>query len=113
MTANDFWEEEFGDRMEANDFAGRSVYKKEYGVRSDHGWTIDHILPLAMNGSDTWANSQITHWKTNEEKADKNTFVTNSRLFQVKKVENRFDEDKMANYPYIRCHKEYCIIIIG
>jgi hypothetical protein len=113
MTAIEFWEEEFDDRVEAKDFAGRLVYKNEYGVRSEHGWTIDHILPLAMNGADAWNNIQITHWQTNEEKADKNTFVANGKRFQVKRIENRFDEDKMANYPYIIRHKEYCIIIMS
>jgi 5-methylcytosine-specific restriction endonuclease McrA len=112
MTATEFWENEFGDRQEANDFSGRLVRRGEYGVRSEHGWTIDHILPLAMSGPDSWDNVQITHWQTNEEKADKNTFETNGKLFQVKKVENRFDEDKLANYPYIRCKKRYCVIIM-
>ena len=68
MTSNEFWEEEFKERVEANDFSGRLIYKNEYGIRSDHGWTLDHILPLAMNGPDTWDNIQITHWITNEEK---------------------------------------------
>jgi len=111
MTSSEFWEEQFKDRLEAHDFAGRLIYKNEYGVRSEHGWTLDHILPLAMNGSDTWDNIQITHWETNEEKADKNTFEANGKMFQVKRTENLFDEDKMANYPYKRCHKLYCVII--
>jgi len=113
MTSSEFWEEQFKDRLEANDFAGRLIRKNEYGVRSEHGWTLDHILPLAMNGPDTWDNIQITHWITNEEKADKNTFETNGKLYQVKRIENLFDEDKMANYPYKRCDKLYCVIIVG
>ena len=112
MTSNEFWEEELKERVDANDFAGRPICKNEYGTRSNQGWTLDHILPLAMNGSDSWDNIQITHWKTNEEKADKNTFEANGKLFQVKKIQNLFDEDKMANYPYKRRHKQYCVIIV-
>ena len=112
MTSGQFWEEEFSDRDESHDFAGRIIKKNDYGIRSEYGWTIDHILPLGMNGSDTWDNIQIAHWKTNEEKANKNTFEINNKLFQVKRIENLFDEDKMANYPYKRCKKQYCIIII-
>ncbi|GMO34219.1 MAG: hypothetical protein Ta2B_14710 [Termitinemataceae bacterium] len=112
MTITEFWEEEFRDKNEARDFSGRLVRKNEYAKKTEYGWTIDHILPLAMNGPDSWDNVQIAHYLTNEEKADKNTFSTNGKLFQVKKINNLFDDDKMANYPYKRCHKEYCVIII-
>ena len=112
MTSGEFWEKEFKDRLETNDFAGRIICKNEYGNRSNNGWTIDHILPLSMNGTDTWDNVQITHWKTNEEKSNKNTFEVNGKLFQVKRTKNLFDEDKMANYPYKRCKKKYCVIIV-
>jgi hypothetical protein len=37
MTSGEFWEEQFKDRLEANDFAGRFIRKNEYGVRSEHG----------------------------------------------------------------------------
>jgi CRISPR/Cas system Type II protein with McrA/HNH and RuvC-like nuclease domain len=112
MTSAELWEEQFKERLEANDFAGRLIRKNEYGIHSEHGWTLDHILPLAMNGPDAWENVQITHWKTNEEKADKNPFRANGKLFQIKKIKNLYDEDKMANYPYKRCGKRYCVIII-
>ena len=112
MTSDEFWEEQFKERTEAVDFAGRPIHKDEYGGLSEYGWTLDHILPLAMNGPDTWDNVQITHWKTNEEKADKNTFEANGKRFQVKSMYHLFDEDKMANYPYKRCHKQYCVIIV-
>jgi hypothetical protein len=111
MTSGDFWEEQFKDRFEAHDFAGRLVCKNEYGLPSECGWTLDHILPLALGGPNTRDNLQITHWKTNAEKADKNTFWADGKRFQVKTTENLFDEDKMASYPYKRCHKLYCVII--
>jgi hypothetical protein len=111
MTSEQFWEEEFGDKNESHDFAGRAVRKSEYGVRTDYGWTVDHILPLALNGPDNWENYQITHFLTNEEKADKNTFEANGKYFQVKKIKNLFFFVYMANYPYKKCHKKYCVII--
>jgi hypothetical protein len=113
MTDIEFWEKEFGhNRDAANDFSGRPVHKNEYNKRTNGGWTVDHILPLALNGPDKIDNWQITHYKTNEEKADKNTFEANSSFFQVKKVKNLFDDDKMANYPYKKRGKKYCIIVV-
>jgi hypothetical protein len=49
MTSGEFREEQFKERIEANDFAGRLICKNEYGVRSGHGWTLDHILPLVID----------------------------------------------------------------
>jgi 5-methylcytosine-specific restriction endonuclease McrA len=80
MTSEQFWEEEFGDRNEAHDFAGRLVHKNKYGVRAEYGWTVDHILPLSMNGPDKWENVQITHFRTNEEK------LTKIPLFRMKNI---------------------------
>jgi len=113
MTSEQFWEGEFGNRNEAHDFSGRLVRKNDYGVRTEYGWTRDHILPLSMKGPDKPENFQITHFRTNEEKADKNTFEANGKYFQVKKIKNLFEDDKMANYPYKKCRKKYCVIIIG
>jgi len=111
MTSEQFWKEEFGDKNESHDFAGRVVRKSEYGIRTECAWTVDHILPLGLHGSDEKDNWQITHFLTNEEKADKNTFQANGKYFQVKKIKNLFEDDKMANYPYKKCHKKYCVII--
>jgi CRISPR/Cas system Type II protein with McrA/HNH and RuvC-like nuclease domain len=112
MTPDEFWEHEFGRCQSANDFSGRLIRKNEYGVRSEHGWTLDHILPLALNGPDKEDNKQITHWRTNEEKADDNPFIINNKKYQIKKVRNLYKEDKIAPYPYKRNGKKYCIIII-
>ena len=52
MTSDQFWEGEFADRNESHDFAGRLVRKNEYGVRTECGWTVDHILPQGLHGPD-------------------------------------------------------------
>ena len=103
-----FWEREFGDCTQAVDFAGRVIQKGAYGqFNSKYGWDIDHIKPLAEGGSDTDDNKQIVHVKTNDEKADKTTFVIDGTTYQVQK-KARSDEDCWANYDY--SDKKYCIV---
>ena len=60
----------------ANDFrkdsCGALIKKGAHGDRdSKYGWEIDHIVPVARNGSDNDSNLQPLHWKNNSEKADK------------------------------------------
>jgi CRISPR/Cas system Type II protein with McrA/HNH and RuvC-like nuclease domain len=112
MSQDEFWEHEFGRSNSEHDFAGRKICKKEYGKKTSYGWTVDHIMPLSLNGSDTVENCQITHYKTNEEKADKTTFESNGRLFQVKKMKNVCADDTMAQYPYKKGGKKYGIVIL-
>lgn len=105
-----FWEKEFGNCTKAVDFTGRTILKGAYGqVNSQYGWDIDHIQPLSKGGSDTDDNKQIVHVVTNDEKADKITFVIESTTYQVQK-KSRSDEDCWANYDY--SDKKYCIIKI-
>jgi hypothetical protein len=111
MTWDEFWVHEFGNVPTATDFAGRRVNRHEQGQRTQGGWTVDHILPEAKNGPDKLENQQITHWKTNEEKADKTTFVIDEVEYQVKKVKNLYKEDQIADYPYEQNDKKYCVVI--
>jgi len=112
MDVYEFWNEEFGNRAEAKDFAGRLVRKNEHGQKSDHGWTLDHILPEDENGPNTWDNVQITHWKTNEEKANKIAFKANGKSYQVKRMGRLSEEDRVANYPYNRRHRKHCVVLM-
>lgn len=106
-----FWEKEFGDVEEAEDFAGYKILKCAYGqINSRYGWDIDHIQPLSKGGTDTDDNKQIVHVKTNDEKADKTTFIIDDRIYQVQKT-SRSDEEYWANgYDY--SNKKYCIVEI-
>ncbi len=106
-----FWEKEFGNVNEAEDFTGRLIKKCAYGqTGSKYGWDIDHIQPLSKGGKDTDDNKQIVHVLTNDEKADKTTFVIDGVTYQVQKT-SRSDEDYWANgYDY--SDKKYCIVEI-
>jgi CRISPR/Cas system Type II protein with McrA/HNH and RuvC-like nuclease domain len=115
MNPDEFWEREFGYTQYARDFAGRQIRKGAYKDGSDYEWDLDHILPLKFkkNGkSDNINNWQITHVETNREKADNNPFVIGNKRYQIKKVNNLYEEDKVAPYPYERNGKKYCIIIL-
>jgi hypothetical protein len=47
------------------DCDGRIIFWSEYGLRSDYGWQIDHIIPVALNGSDGLFNLRARHWLGN------------------------------------------------
>jgi CRISPR/Cas system Type II protein with McrA/HNH and RuvC-like nuclease domain len=100
------------ERPSATDFSGRRVNRNEQGKATKNGWTVDHILPLAANGPDKLENQQITHYKTNEEKADKTSFEANGRRYQVKRMKNLSENDTIANYPYEDNDKKYGIVFM-
>jgi hypothetical protein len=47
------------------DFEGMTIRWAEYGQKSDHGWEIDHITPIAIGGTDTFGNIRARHYRTN------------------------------------------------
>jgi CRISPR/Cas system Type II protein with McrA/HNH and RuvC-like nuclease domain len=107
-----FWVKEFGNAPSKEDFAGCRV-DRYAGEDSKYGWTVDHILPQASNGPNTLDNKQIVNCQTNAEKADNTTFEINGVRYQVKKVKNLKQDDRLANYPYKKNDKKYCVVVIS
>ena len=53
------------------DICGNQIEFDKYGnTNSDYGWEIDHIKPVAKNGTDELNNLQPLYWKTNRIKGD-------------------------------------------
>ncbi len=47
------------------DFEQRVILWVEHGLKSPYGWEIDHIIPLAIGGTDILDNLRARHWKGN------------------------------------------------
>ena len=53
-----------------NDICGKRIAFSQYGLQSDYGWEIDHIIPVSRGGSDDLVNLQPLHWRNNSGKSD-------------------------------------------
>lgn len=52
------------------DRCGAWMQRGMYGKREKYGWEIDHIIPVAHNGTDDLSNLQPLYWETNCHKGD-------------------------------------------
>ena len=53
------------------DCCGKPIKYTEHGnIKSDVGWEIDHIKPVARGGIDAIDNLQPLQWEKNREKGD-------------------------------------------
>ena len=58
-----------------------SIYRKdrfglwikwqEYGMTTNYGWEIDHIVPTSLGGLFVPSNEEATHWQNNRRKSNK------------------------------------------
>ncbi len=54
-----------------HDSCGRVMKYGQYGNRqSEHGWEVDHVMPVSLGGSDDPSNLQPLNWKSNVAKGD-------------------------------------------
>ena len=53
------------------DKCGHIINRADYGnTKSEYGWEVDHIKPVAKGGSDDLSNLQPLYWETNRDKSD-------------------------------------------
>lgn len=53
------------------DYAGAWIRREDYGKRNmPYGWEIDHLKPLAKDGTHDMDNLYPVHWRNNESKGD-------------------------------------------
>jgi hypothetical protein len=54
-----------------NDACGKMIKRSDHGnTSSEYGWEVDHIKPVARDGTDDLYNLQPLYWKTNRDKGD-------------------------------------------
>ena len=87
-SVKELWNEIYGKKEQAYDYAGRLMLKSACGnPHSVYQPTIDHIRPISKGGKDVRQNIVICHWETNEEKG--NSFPhwkANDHRFHAKKT---------------------------
>jgi 5-methylcytosine-specific restriction endonuclease McrA len=59
-----------GDSRYKKDFCGATISRDEYGLESEYGWEIDHIVPVSEGGTDRMTNLQALHWENNRTKGE-------------------------------------------
>jgi 5-methylcytosine-specific restriction endonuclease McrA len=53
------------------DAFGNPIKNSAYGnTRSNFGWEVDHVRPVAKGGTDAISNLQPLQWKANRQKSD-------------------------------------------
>lgn len=61
----------FDARLFRKDACGAWIAWNAYGDRnSQHGWEVDHVIPVARGGSDLLSNLRPLHWQNNCRKSD-------------------------------------------
>jgi 5-methylcytosine-specific restriction endonuclease McrA len=59
-------------RLWRQDPCGALMRWGDYGnCKSKWGWEVDHVIPVALGGTDAIDNLQALHWKNNRHKGDR------------------------------------------
>ena len=84
-TVKELWNERYGNKDEAEDYAGRIMKKSACGNHnSSYEPTIDHIRPVSDGGKDVKGNIIICHYNTNYDKSDNFPhWKSNGRMFKA------------------------------
>jgi 5-methylcytosine-specific restriction endonuclease McrA len=62
--------DDFDANIWRRDVTGHAMKYDDHGVQGDFGWEIDHIKPLALNGSNNLSNLRPLWWQNNRTKGD-------------------------------------------
>lgn len=49
----------------ATDCDGNKIKKSDYGMYTEYGWHIDHVMPSILGGGDHFGNKRPRHWRGN------------------------------------------------
>lgn len=52
------------------DFAGAWIQREQYGLSSEYGWDVCHLVPVSHGGSNAIDNLRPIHWKNHQRKAN-------------------------------------------
>lgn len=88
------WRDRFGNKNKVRDFAGRWMVFDDHESNPNANystmWNIDHLLPKDRGGTDKITNLEIVNVQTNEEKANRTSFVSeNGRTYQVQRYSGK------------------------
>lgn len=82
------------------DYAGAWIRRQDYGQQTEYGWEIDHVRPLALDGTYNPRNLMPLHWQNNLEKSDDfplwNTKITSNGIHNVEEQKSWYVNP--ANY---------------
>lgn len=84
--ALEIWNQYFGDRDAAYDFAAQPIKKDDFeNENSNYGWTLDCIKPLSSGGLNTKVNLLPCSYITKNVRSEKSAFKIGNGLFEVRR----------------------------